>query len=289
MTDLKGKKITLFLAEGLPKGIRRVRIDQWSGLAVFIPRNRLAVVFKEEEYAQVRDGACVYFLIGESQEGGLTRIYVGEADGFERRIKDHDNKKDWWKDVVVFMSLDSSLTKTGIQYLESVCVERLYKAGKSILENANKPNKPSIPQEDISGLEMFYENIALILPVLGVDVFVAKDSMKYDSRDFIYCVGKGVRAKGVLLKDGKIKVLKDSEAVLTNAKSFNTHFYHLLKDQLLSLGRIKKQGTKLVFVEDYVFDSASAAASIVLARSASGPYEWKNKDGKPLKKILEAG
>ncbi|GEM_PF-5230843 len=28
-----GKKITIFLADGLPKGIRHVKIDQWSGKA----------------------------------------------------------------------------------------------------------------------------------------------------------------------------------------------------------------------------------------------------------------
>jgi len=31
------KKITVFLLEGLPKGIREVKIDQWSGRAICGP------------------------------------------------------------------------------------------------------------------------------------------------------------------------------------------------------------------------------------------------------------
>jgi len=287
MNTISGKKITLYLAEGLPKGIRKVKIDQWSGLGVAIPRNRLNEIFKDKQHASINTAACVYFLIGEASEGGLLRLYVGEADGFEARIKDHDNKKDWWKDVIMFMSQDGSLNKTGIQYLESVCVERLKKAGKSILENNKNPNIPTISQEDVSGLEIFYENIALILPVLGVDIFVSKNIHTCDSKEMFYCTGKGVKARGILLNDGKIKVLKDSEAVFKNVSSFNSHFYNSLKKQLLKIERIKKKGSKLIFVDDYVFDSPSAAAAIILARSASGPIEWKRKDGKPLKKILE--
>ena len=36
-----GKKITIYLAHELPKGIREVKIDQWSGKAICGPRNKL--------------------------------------------------------------------------------------------------------------------------------------------------------------------------------------------------------------------------------------------------------
>ncbi|MDD5065659.1 MAG: GIY-YIG nuclease family protein [bacterium] len=282
------KKITVFLADGLPKGVREIRIDQWSGKGLCVPRNKLNAIFQNEEYFDLQNKTCVYFLIGESEEGGLNKVYVGEADGFKQRIKQQESKKDWWKDVMVFISQDDSLTKTGAKYLESICIERLKNAGKCISENSNQPRQPNVPREDISGLELFYENIALIMPLLGSDIFIQETgtpSGKTAQR--LYCSGKGATAEGVLLDDGKLRVLKGSEAVLKDTDSFINHPYKALKDELLKIGRIKEDKGKLVFTDDYVFDSPSAAAAIILARSASGPLEWKNKDGQSLKKIFE--
>lgn len=45
-------------------------------------------------------------------------------------------------------------------------------------------------------------------------------------------------------------------------------------------------------VQNYVFDSPSMAASVLLARSANGLNEWKTEDGRTLgevRKHAEAG
>ncbi|MBI2639490.1 MAG: GIY-YIG nuclease family protein [Candidatus Sungbacteria bacterium] len=285
----QGKKITIFLAAGLPKGVREVRIDQWSGKAICGPRNALNEIITLPE---IESGACVYFLIGSSDEGGLLNVYVGEADGFKERIRDHDYKKDWWQDVVVFVSQDGSLTKTGIQYLESVCIERLKKIGKCNLKNANNPGVPTIPKEDVSGLEVFYENLATIMPLLGYDIFVQSEftSGKTPVTPLVFICKKGsnIIATGHLLEDGKMKVLKSSTASLEETPSFQTHPYKKLKDELVAMQRLSVQGTTLVFTDDYVFDSSSAACGVILGRSASGPLEWKSKDGITLKEVLNS-
>jgi hypothetical protein len=284
----KGKKITIFLTAGLAKGVREAKIDQWSGKAVCGPRNALSEIVSLPE---ITIGACVYFLIGGSDEGGLINVYVGEADGFKARIRDHDYKKDWWQDVVVFVSLDKSLTKTSVKYLESVCVERLKKAGKCDLKNSNNPSIPTVPKEDISGLEIFYENLSIIMPLLGYDIFVqdtstsAKSITKYPT--FICKKGVNITAKGLLLEDGKMKVLKESGANNKETTSFQNHPYKKLRDELVEMKRLIPQGKKLIFSDDYVFDSPSAAAAVIQGRSASGPIEWKTKDGSTLKKYLD--
>ena len=188
----KGKKITIFLADGLPKGIRKAKIDQWNGKAVCSPRNRLKELLAVRE---ICDAVSVYFLIGEAEDGGLMTVYVGEADGFKNRINSHNSQRTQWKDVVVFYGED--LTKASIKYLETVCIERLKKAGRCILENANSPAKPTIPEEDISGLEIFYENIALIMPLFGYDIFVQEEILTRDKGEILVCPGKGVKAEGM--------------------------------------------------------------------------------------------
>lgn len=284
---MSSKKITVFLPDGLPKGTREIKIDQWSGKGICIPRNKLNSFIKNAEYADLLENACVYFLIGEQENVVLNKVYVGEADGLKKRIKQQESKHDWWKDVVVFISQDGTLTKTGVKYLESVCIERLRKIGKCTLANTNQPRLPNIPREDKEGLELFFDNIGFIMPLMGFDIFVQKDELiSQDIVDALICTGKGVCAYGILLNDGKLKVLKDSEAVSNDAKSFKSHFYKGLKDELLKMGKLIVKGNKLIFVDDYIFDSPSAAAAIVLARPASGPKEWKKQDGKRLEDIL---
>jgi hypothetical protein len=60
----KSKKITLFLNDGLPKGVREVSIDQWSGRAICAPRNKIDSL---NEVSGL-NGPCVYFLIGDSDD-----------------------------------------------------------------------------------------------------------------------------------------------------------------------------------------------------------------------------
>jgi len=43
--------------------------------------------------------------------------------------------------------------------------------------------------------------------------------------------------------------------------------------------------SKCFFEKDYLFSSPSAAAAVVMGRSANGLIEWVSKDGKPLKSI----
>lgn len=161
-------KIILFLAEDDPHGVREARIDQWSGRAIVIPRRAVAAAVKERDEL---NGPCLYFLVASTADRRFPRVYVGEADGFGDRMRNHDAKKDWWQTAVAFYSSDGSLTKASIQYLESVCLERLRAGGWCILENSIAPRLPTIPREDREGLERFARHVASLMPVLGFDIF----------------------------------------------------------------------------------------------------------------------
>lgn len=163
-------KLTLHLLDdNRPVGPRIAKIDQWSGRALCVPREDIGEVLKRKEL----DGPCLYFLIAQSGSATAPRVYVGEADGFRARIKTHDTTKAWWRALVVFYSTDGSLTKAGIQYLESKAVKALREAGWCTLENGNDPALPSVPEEDVGGLEFFLKNVTVILPVLGYNLFAA--------------------------------------------------------------------------------------------------------------------
>lgn len=122
----------------------------------------------------------------------MPRVYVGEADPFSDRIQDHKRKKEWWNQFVAFYSTSNSLTKAGIQYLESKCVLELEKSSRSISEQGNRPKLPSIPREDVPGLDSFLENIKLLMPMLGYDLFmsVVPKEMESDENKIIHCDSK---------------------------------------------------------------------------------------------------
>jgi len=280
------KKISIFLIDGLPKGIRSVRIDQWIGKAICAPRASI----KKINYSEIEGSSCVYFLISQNETNDLPNIYVGETDSFGNRLNDHNYKRDWWQELVVFYSLDKSLVKSGARYLEKVCIERLRKAGKCNLMNGNERTDANILDEDKAGLEEYFSNITFILPLLGYDIFEQSSigESKKGGLKFTCSTSDGAQANGILLEDGKMLVLKGSTATKENAPSFEHHNYKNLKDKLLEIGKLKDKGKFLIFADDYEFGSPSAAAAVILARSASGPNEWKDKIGKKLEDFLEA-
>jgi len=105
-----GKKLTVYLANGIPTGIRHVEIANWSGQAIACPRSRLKELGEWPEAS--RPGVYILF---EKQSGETgDRAYVGESENVNRRLKDHLREKDFWNEVVFFTSKDDNLTKSHI-------------------------------------------------------------------------------------------------------------------------------------------------------------------------------
>jgi hypothetical protein len=62
-----------------------------------------------------------------------------------------------------------------------------------------------------------------------------------------------------------------------------------LRDTLIQSGALVpvEGGESLRLTTDHVFNSPSAAAAVLLGRSAAGPIEWKAETGQTLKQIRE--
>lgn len=56
-----------------------------------------------------------------------------------------------------------------------------------------------------------------------------------------------------------------------------------MRNRLIESNSIVEQNGEMIFPDDYLFSSPSAAASMVLGRNANGLTEWKLKDGTSLK------
>ena len=90
-----------------------------------------------------------------------------------------------------------------------------------------------------------------------------------------------VHAEGFVLSDGFL-VLRGSQAFVQEASGFSRpqdKIYRDLRARLVEAGHLVQDGEVYRFTRDYAFISPSAAATVILARAASGPEEWRDRRG----------
>ncbi len=273
--------IKIFLAHGDPKRLRTAELSNWTGKAVAGPRSEFDSVLAREE--SLNSG--VYFLTGNDPESGKPAVYIGEAESVRDRVKSH-LEKDFWNQIIFFISKDENLTKAHIRYLEGQLIEHAKKAGRAVLKN-NQGSGSKLPESDREDMEIFLEKMLQLLPTLGVEVLVPAVSENAESKnkDFLSCEIKGLKASGYLTPNG-IVVLKGSQAVLTPRDSSLKYPWAVsMRERLKEEGSLVVEGDKLVFAQDVEFSSPSAAAATIHGGQANGLTAWKNKHGKSLKEL----
>ena len=169
-----GRSINIFLADGSPTGLRHVEIANWTGQVLACPRSRFSELSNWNE--SKRPG--VYFLFEKSSFDDNNLVYIGESEDVFKRLTDHDRKKDFWNEVIIFTSKDENLTKGHIKYLESRLVEITKQADRYQLENGNNPNKSSLPKSEAAAMEEFIDNIRIILGSLSHRILESITTLK---------------------------------------------------------------------------------------------------------------
>ncbi|MFI6124744.1 GIY-YIG nuclease family protein [Streptomyces sp. NPDC051064] len=164
---MAGKQVRLFLVDGKAGGLTTAEIMTWTGQLLKGARKDLARI-RERREAQ-KTG--VYILLGEDEETGKTKAYIGQSDNVAKRLSTHDQSKDFWSEVVVITSKDSNLTSAHVRWLESKLIGMAKAIGRVPLENGNEPTGGAdLPEADASDMEEFVRQLEILLPVLGVDV-----------------------------------------------------------------------------------------------------------------------
>lgn len=286
----EGRTVRLFLVEGSPTGILAAEIMNWTGHVLVAPRSKLGEALKRDECS--RTG--VYMLVGDDPEQpSKLRVYIGEADSVVDRIKSHskDASKDFWTHAYLVTSKDANLTKAHARYLEHRLVELAKSAGRSLVANGNDPAPKSLPESDIADMEYFLRQLQIILPVIGVDVLRSKTVVKVsgpeieqniEALQLVLNSGKNGVDALALENDGEVTVLAGSTVT---EKTFASNSYAALRQSLIADGTLATDQTgKLIFTQDHVFPSPSAAAAVILNRNANGRTEWRVGESGPTLK-----
>ncbi len=274
--------IKLFLVHGDPKSLRTAEISNWSGKAVAGPRSEFEGVLARDESQQ----SGVYLLTGTDPESGKPALYIGEGESIKDRAKAHLDK-DFWNQIVYFVSKDENLTKSHIRYLEGHLIDQAHRANRAIVTNGQSSGA-KLPESDREDMEVFLEKIYQLLPVLGVELLVAISAKQPDGpekKEVLYCEIKGLRAHGYLVPNGLL-ILEGSEAVHEERPSVEKWPWpRNMRQRLTEDGALVDKKDRLVFAEDVEFTSPSAAAAVIHGGHANGLTAWKNKEGKTLKEM----
>jgi hypothetical protein len=220
-------------------------------------------------------------LVGPSDVPGNQRVYVGEADVLRTRLDQQHANRDFWTRAVAFTAKDTSLNKAHVKYLESRLVQLGHEARRDVIENGNVPRRPALSEAETADMEAFLDDMLVIYPVLDVRAFERVEVGTGMGR--LRLVGPDAYATGDDKSEGFL-VRAGSRARRAITASTPTSVGDL-RTRLVQTGVLLAEGDGLRFASDYLFDSPSAAASVVLGRSANGRTEWKDENGKTLKQI----
>lgn len=287
-----GKKLTVYMIDGTAYGPRLSEIGNWVGKAIYSPRASVNKIINRTEF----DNPGIYCLKGDPTDDAYDeKIYIGEAENIKARLKQHlsDSNKDF-KELIFFVSKDEWLTKTQIRYLESRLVQMAIEAKTAQIDNGNSPSLPTLHEADISDMEYFLEQIKLILPVMGFKFLIPstinqeeqnreKPVLEYQN---IYHIKTNSFKASMKETDQGYIVLKGSEGKKELSNSCTETYVHMRK-KLLETKIMIESREKLIFVEDTVFNSPSAASNMILGRNSNGMTEWVNQKGLTLKEVQE--
>ena len=209
--NAQAKTINLLLYDGNLNGVISIEDSSWnSGELYSAPRASVQDLIKTD--------ACnkygVYLLLSNSM------VYVGQSSDLAKRLTQHTIGKDWWERAVILTTKDDNLTRSDIDYLENVLIERAFAIDKLDCDNRKKGNPPKVDKFRKVILDQYLSEALFLMQLIGITVFSegkAKKSEKktaavIDAMDAStkLTLGKRVKAEALqYLKDHDVAVGKN--------------------------------------------------------------------------------
>lgn len=111
---------------------------------------------------------ALYILINKE----LSKAYIGETDDFIKRIFQHISKKVFWEEVMVFLGNEDTLSKTEVQYLEYLALEKAKQVGSyDLSENTQSGKIPHMNVIQKGKTDKFFKYVQFLAKFVGCDIF----------------------------------------------------------------------------------------------------------------------
>lgn len=274
MANPNAKTLQIFLPTGEPRGIRIAELTTRIVQAVLIPRSDLATAKTRPEL----DHLSVYFLFGDSEEAAKPIVYVGQTEDVRKRLDYHNSTKDFWQTAVLVISKTHSFTQAHIRFLEYYCVKKAKEIGRYALNNDQTPSRPFVTEPMEADLLDGFETLATLLSTLGYPVF--EPIIKHDTSEQFFLKGRDAEAVGELVEDGFVVRAGATARKEIVASALNS--VTPMRAKLVESGVIVEDNGQYRFTQDYLFNTPSGAAAVVLGRTSNGWVEWRNAEGTTL-------
>lgn len=293
--QLRGASISIFLVDGTPQGPRLVQRPSWTGSFLAFARADYSQARKRPEMA--RTGA--YVLVGpDSTEPLRRRAYIGEGDAIMTRVDKHQREKDFWTHAYVLTTKDDSLNKAHVRYIEARLLELAKAAGVASIDNGTEPDPASLSEPETAEMETYLDYVLPLFPLVGVNVFesVEEPMPATNVKPTDNGAATGTATERLKLSTQLTQAEGEDQSrgflVLENSigrreKMVMQRGYEQLRDTLLHEGTLVEEGDHVRLVRSYLFDSPSAAASVLAGGNKNGRTEWKNAEGRTLKELQE--
>ena len=103
-------------------------------------------------------------------EDELPTVYIGHADTIKNRLDQHIKNKDFWDKAIIFVSANK-INSTHARWLEYALIKRVIETNRSIVENGNSPQEPTISEAEKAEMKFFLSEIYQTLPLVGIRAF----------------------------------------------------------------------------------------------------------------------
>lgn len=270
------RTIQIFLPSGDPSGIRVAEITTSIVRVIEVPRNQMAEFLKMPEAHQVG----LYFLVGRENQD---EVYIGQSGDVGHRLGQHlKNEKKDWERALVLISLTNNLTQTHALYLESLSIEKAKQCARYELINGNGGQKPHTPIPLKADCDEIHRVGSLLLATLGYPIFEALvDPTEGDTKEMFFCTRGGVDGKAYYTNEGMVMLKGSLAPYVPKIKKTKARIV-AQRDELLEKGTLVRDGDRVVFSKDHLFNTPSGASCLLILGASNGWREWKTSTGQTL-------
>lgn len=172
---IRKRAVSIVLLNGEATGVLEVTIPGSQSMVYKIPRDQLGNC----KTLGVNDFNSVYFLFGGSSKG-KPKVYIGQAGVRNNggailiRLSEHDKKKEFWSEAIVFTNTNDMFGATELNFLENQFCNMAIEAGRFDVQNGNNPNQGNIRRREAE-LEPYLDDAETLLNILGYKVFEPLD------------------------------------------------------------------------------------------------------------------
>lgn len=277
----------LLYPEEAYRGVKRIEVPPYDLILFDVPRLKITK-FVNDNRNLFLGKSVVYILFNkELSDDGKREVYIGKSSNFMNRKSNHLENKDFWTNALIFTS--NYFTESAIVYLENRITDLARHNPSLDVKTISTQASGQVRMQE----KLLYDQYAGIITELlkrreywlgssktnNNEIPVEAD---FSSSDVFYITKKSAfdEPQPMFISGDKYIIRKGTKISRVVQKSIERP-YGPLSRQLEADGIISRE--KGEFLQDYIFDSPSAAACVIVGGSVSGPKEWKTKDGTSLR------